>query len=278
MKLLFLILLIFSCSQVQKKARNGDDSVQDFRVQEELKYSSSQDYLKVSSSFFSTTTYDYEQDLKDDEISKVVQLCRQKKVNSGLTYANRSYGKYKEWPSFWNAIGLCYYLDDQLYQARLFFNRALNTFKDYAPSLNNLGLVNIKEKRWDEALIAFKEAYKSNPNSQAISYNLGRFYSAFGHGSKALIYYKKIDDIDIYKNKVRPLMAIAYSQSGEHQEAIKLFQSNSNSSIGEKLFMAKSYLELGDKKNALSLVSEISLQNDHDLWPLLEWIKNEVRG
>ncbi len=213
----------------------------------------------------------------NDDILAITSSCRSGNYSAGQGKAASLYNKYKSWPTFWNAVGLCYYLQGNLYSAKLFFSKAIKAEVNYGPALNNLGLTAIKEQKWYEALSFFKDAKRYNARSQVASYNLGRLYLAFGHGNKAVQYFSQINDKNFFKKKVSGKLGIAYSLAGNHKKAISLLENEVGSSESMRLFYSYSLAKIGQKAKARSIYSTLQIGRGNPNYNLYQDVKRMIQ-
>ena len=100
--------------------------------------------------------------------------CREQDLTTALKNLSAQYINYKNDPSYWNVIGACFLNDMKPLKARLFFLRALEEDKSFAPALNNLGVVYWQMDKHYEALSYLKRAEQIDRNGVAIKYNLAK--------------------------------------------------------------------------------------------------------
>jgi len=79
-----------------------------------------------------------------DVISQVAGLCYQRRFNDSLSVFRKNYEKYNLNPSFWNQMGTCHLLQGNYRKALLFYNKSRDLKKDYAPPVNNIGVLYLK--------------------------------------------------------------------------------------------------------------------------------------
>ena len=70
-------------------------------------------------------------------------------------------------------------------QARDLFERAISIQRDYAPSLNNLGVLYLKMGQPNDAIAAFRYGIQEAPDDDMLYLNLGRLYMQSGERDKA---------------------------------------------------------------------------------------------
>ncbi len=271
---LFLLIFAWSCASTNKES--GLD--EEFKVVKEIPYQKKAERIYSERGGFFTETTDglYEEPSNSDEIIRITQRCRDKRITEGLEVASNAYGQFKTWPTYWNAIGICYLINKDFYKAKLYFNRALEADKKYAPALNNLGLLLIAKSEWEASLLAFKSALKQNSRSQVVNYNLGRVYLAYGHGSKALAHFTKINDSKFYKEKLAPFMGVAHSLAGQHSKALEilesLYQEDSNNEM-VRLFFAYSLKSSGKIAYAKKVIEGMGIGSQNPNYPLFYDLK-----
>lgn len=185
------------------------------------------------------------------ELSLIKNFCREQEVAKGLKIASSQYTNYKEEESYWNIVGSCFLVDLRIAKARLFFLRALEEKKNYAPALNNLGIVYWQLGKHYEALSYFKRAEQEDASNQVIAYNLARVYQHFGLHLKSSDYWSKVTNsklnISDFNNMASNLVMIQ-----KNKEAIQFFQKTKQSSDTHIALYAVALLKDGQKEEALT--------------------------
>lgn len=115
-----------------------------------------------------------------DPVSTGISLCYQKRFDDAFKLFDSIYAKYKSHPSYWNQIGSCYYLQNNLRKALLFYNKARDINNNYAPAINNIGVIYLKQGKEQKALVAFKKASEVNAFSLTPVFNLAQLYLKYG--------------------------------------------------------------------------------------------------
>jgi tetratricopeptide (TPR) repeat protein len=82
-------------------------------------------------------------------------------------------------------------------EARKIFEKAIETDSTSPNGYNQLGLMYLEEKKWDEAAENFRRAIDASPQWSNYHYNLGRALRGAGKFEEAIAAFKKA--IDIYK-------------------------------------------------------------------------------
>jgi|GEM_PF-4882283 len=281
MKVFAMIFLLLSCGSIdEKKApqsvkKKATTTLQPknktVERQSALAYNLNSESLKGKTRFY-RETYDSLTSIPNssDEISTKLFLCRQGKVSQGILELSKVGRKYSKWPSFWNALGICYLKKNAFYEGRVFFERALSLNSSYSPAYNNLGLIATKIDYWYSAEDFFKKSIRFNPSSEVSQFNLGRLYLAHGLGAKARSHFTKISDTQFYKAHVLKLLAIAHIQAGSYQQGVNLLKGQSGLSSEQKMFNAFALAKLGRKAEAKALIGNMSLQKSHPSYALLQ--------
>ena len=146
-----------------------------------------------------------------DFISKALLACHQKKIMKGLGILESEMHKNKTNPFYWNALGTCYSLSKDYSKALFYYDlgvEALPMIKDHSKVLaeatlaNNLGLIHLNFKRYNEAYDSFKRSSDLLPNFFTPQFNIAQLYIEFNENDKALEILKKLevknpDDIDL---------------------------------------------------------------------------------
>ena len=146
-----------------------------------------------------------------DFISKSLLACHQRKFIKGLGILETEMHKNKTNPFYWNALGTCYSLNKNYTKALFYYDlglEALAMTKDQtkvlaeATLINNIGLIHLSFKRYNEAYDSFKKANSLLPNFFTPEFNIAQLYIEFNENDKALEILKKLeaknpDDIDM---------------------------------------------------------------------------------
>jgi tetratricopeptide (TPR) repeat protein len=152
---------------------------------------------------------------KRDFISQALIACHQDKMMKGEGILEEKMHQNKTNPFYWNALGTCYSLSKDYTKAIFYYELGLEAtrannkdFNDSQKKLaeavisNNLGLIHLNFKRYDEAFDAFKKANTIVPNYFTPEFNMAQLYVEFNENNKAMDILKKLetknkDDIDL---------------------------------------------------------------------------------
>jgi tetratricopeptide (TPR) repeat protein len=145
---------------------------------------------------------------RNNMIQTAVTYCHQGDISDGLAQLKKYLIQERKNPNYWNHIGTCYYLNNQLSKAKYYFEIALKMghtanqkTSSFLPAYNNLGLVYIKLRSFDKALNHFKLADKGGVLVTP-KFNMLQLYLKFGQLKKALklslvLYRLAPKDIDV---------------------------------------------------------------------------------
>ncbi len=174
------------------------------------KIDSSRDDLLSEESFmrFNSPRLDQAENKKGPFVTEAVRACHQEKFKKGLELLEENTDKNKKNPEFWNALGTCYYLQNDNQKAYFYYNLGLEAVAiDQNKSVeamikNNLGLILLNNKRFNEAFDYFSEANKIAPQFQTPQFNMAQIYLEFYQNEKAKEILEKLkaknpNDIDI---------------------------------------------------------------------------------
>lgn len=152
---------------------------------------------------------------KRDFISLALVACHQQKMMKGQGLLEEKMHQSKSNPFYWNALGTCYSLSKDYTKAIFYYElgmeatRASNKdFNDSQKKLaeavisNNLGLIHLTFKRYNEAFDAFKKSNSIVPNYFTPDFNMAQLYIEFNDNAKAMDILKKLEakngeDIDL---------------------------------------------------------------------------------
>lgn len=241
-KIIFLSFLIVlsSCSTAPKGSeRDQDDEFsslkdEDFNSVEEVRYQIDQDFYSkdvkdsiLARESLNTLLDDEIEDFKDskDPLSQVAALCYLKKFDEGFSILSKTYRQYKNHPGYWNLVGNCYYIKGEHRKAILYYHKSRSKDKRYIPAVNNLGVIYMKEAKFQEALEAFKMAAKINPDLFTPQFNLMNLYLRFGLITKAKGLLRKLNvfaenDVELINAQATILLI-----EGKPKESTELFSS-----------------------------------------------------
>lgn len=285
--LLILSLVIYGCSSSSKKTPEEQieslDESQPKKVVE-VKYDSRSDYFKQNDSDtkgdvlateslarFNNNDLDVAVD-STDPLSQGIGFCYKRDFERGMAIFKKVYAEYKKHPSYYNQLGTCYFLKGDNIKASLYYNKALDLDKNYAPAYNNLGVQHLKEKDDLRARDAFQKATNLSPFAKTPRFNLAQVYLQYGYTDEALAIFsgllnttseEKMNDVDVLIG-----LANGFLIKGELQKSLTNFQSIDTKywqrpDVGLNFSVA---LKLsGDNKNAVKVFRAVD-QNRLSSW------------
>lgn len=275
---IFLIFIGCSSTPEKKKITSLDDVKQeDFKSEKAVPYKVSDDmYQKVSGQKSAASNNEslqrvflYDGDIElSGELGKIAKLCYQGDFESAFKLVRFHNKKYQNNPIFWNQVGTCYLLKNERRKALLFYNKALSHKSDYAPALNNLGVMYITEGDYSRSLVAFEKAKQSKSFSRTPRYNLANLKLNFGLYQDAIeelnvLYRITNTDID-----VNNMLGTAHLMANNPKEARRYFVRISSNDKEQARFGINSALTeflLGNKKAAKDIFEDID-KKDLGLW------------
>ena len=148
-------------------------------------------------------------------ISNALVACHQDKITKGLAILEEEMHKNKTNPLYWNALGTCFSLNKEYSKSVFYYELGLEATRDSNKNIaegqrklaeaaiqNNLGLIHLKHKRFDEAFDSFKKSSSLMPNFFTPEFNIAQLFIEFNENKKALEILKKLemknnDDIDL---------------------------------------------------------------------------------
>ncbi|MBC7428840.1 MAG: hypothetical protein H7336_09535 [Bacteriovorax sp.] len=171
---------------------------------------------------------------KRDFISLALVACHQDKIMKGMGLLEEKMQQNKTNPFYWNALGTCNTLSKEYPKAIFYYelgmeatrasNKDLNDAdKKLAEAVisNNLGLIHLTFKRYNEAFDAFKKANTIVPNFFTPDFNMAQLYIEFNESAKALDILKRLEaknneDIDVLYS-----LSLAYYKENDMDSSYK---------------------------------------------------------
>ena len=130
-------------------------------------------------------------------------------------------------PSYWNQVGMCYFMYKNYKKADFYFNWAIKISgrRPYVPAINNLGVISMNLKHYQQALNYFKQAQKHNRSFRVPLFNLSQVYLKFhllGPAQKILkkLYLKNNKDVEVIYS-----LGSLYLLKGNLSKAHRLWES-----------------------------------------------------
>ena len=148
-------------------------------------------------------------------ISNALVACHQEKITKGLGILEDGMHQHKNNPFYWNAVGTCYSLAKEYSKSIFYYELGLEASLDSNKSfnlqqrkkaeatiINNLGLIHLHHKRYDEAFDSFQKSSSLVPAFITPEFNKAQLYIEFNKNKKALEILKRLElkndnDIDL---------------------------------------------------------------------------------
>lgn len=229
---LFSLFIICSCSSLKKTRVINEEQFDGLKFESLRRYDKARLQSKLQS---------------QDPLS----LCHNGEFKKAYKIAKSKLDKSLKNYSYWNQISTCYILEKKYTKARRFLDLALGTAKSKtqkASVLNNLGVIQLELKNFEEAKEYFKAAIKLSKKILTPRYNLAQIYLKFALYNPAkkqleFLLNKNAQDIDFINS-----FAHLQLMSENYQKAITNFNKiptayRSRDDIATNLAM--SYLMLG---------------------------------
>lgn len=290
---LLMLLFLYSCatgsggsSDSEKEVDLDDVSDADFKKERAVPYKAGEDYFKKVDSKYSDALNDETiQRLDDlggdielkDVVSKIVRLCYDKEFEDAQELIKENQEAYRSNPAFWNQVGTCYSLQKQRRKALLFYNKSLEFDTNYAPALNNLGVLYRNLGEDQKAEVAFKRAIRGNNFAKTPRFNLAHLYLSYGLYNFALKELRVLERVS--KNDIDVLggLGTAYLMNGDSKRALNYFDRidedfYSLPYIGINAAMAN--LAQGNKERAQDIINSV---DEDKLTKKIKKYYNEVK-
>ena len=212
---LLVIMTAFSCANYKLETRIENEADDVLAGESFLRYSTKRFEIIQS---------------KKNAIQSAVTYCHQNEFKKGLSILRKNLKKEQENPNYWNHLGTCFYLNNQFAKAKYYFLISLQKGKrkghkvsEFLPAYNNLGLVFMKLRSYDNALSNFKLA-DLRGKLLTPKFNMLQLYLKFGQLQKAYelanhLYRKSPKDVDVISS-----LGTIHILRGEFDVANKYFK------------------------------------------------------
>jgi tetratricopeptide (TPR) repeat protein len=203
-----------------------------------------------------------------DPLLMISVSCAKSQLNEAFELASAHFNKFQKIPAYWNLIGNCHLVGNDFRKALLFYNKALELNPQFTPSLNNIGVMYLRQNQDAKALLAFQRALKSAKFSSTPRLNLSRLYLKYGLAELAIPLLRGFNpdqtkDIEILHAQASALMMLV-----KYEAALSFYLRMPRSTwdrpdIG--LNVALTYFALGKKNDALDVFSNLGAIKDSNL-------------
>jgi tetratricopeptide (TPR) repeat protein len=240
MRVLILIFVFLSCAQNTRKYADIDEPTSNSNIEEldasfkqrpqEIKYIIGLDLVVDSEDSLSREVLN--SDLQPSGvINEILFLCKNDDIEKGLQKADSQFYQFKGHPDYWNAIGFCYLEQNQFRKALLYFQKSIDVEPNYAPAINNFGMVYLRQNKHNKAYEAFFAASKKMPSAITPRLNLAQILMSYGLYNKADVQLANLPDI----LPVKSLRLIINYYSKEKTSSLKALQALWSSNSGDPL-------------------------------------------
>lgn len=153
-------------------------------------------------------------------------MCHKGKIEQALERFERQLDNRSKDPLYWSHIGTCYYLKGEFPKAKFYYQLALGLTKKkevIASLYNNMGLIFLQVKKFQEAQEHFAKAMELTPQALTPIFNMTQVYIGHKHYTKAqkkleILLTRAPDDVDF-----RYWQAHLYLMTGKYALAKKQF-------------------------------------------------------
>ncbi len=122
---------------------------------------------------------------------KGISLCYKGNYQEGLKFLALKLNERENEPEYWNQIGICHYLNNNIAKALFNFDLSISKaesskkYRNYGASYNNKGLIFLKMRHYQTAINFIEKAFEKSRFLLVPKYNLIQIYIQFGLLDKA---------------------------------------------------------------------------------------------
>jgi tetratricopeptide (TPR) repeat protein len=228
------ILLLTSCAGPKLLSKIESEDKDSFKEESFLRYSSAR-LNKLNEGPYSS-----------------LASCHNGDVSKGLKELQRQLKEKEKEPSYWNQVGMCYFLKRHYSKAEFYFQMSLDLSRNrYAPAMNNLGVIKLQKRFFQDALKNFNNAKRRDKSLATPNFNKAQVYLKFNLPDKALRELSKLDTKD--QNDIDVNLALASSY---------LLKNN----ISKSLSYLKKIPKYGHSREDIALMRAMSLYLKNDFY------------
>lgn len=285
----FLILLVSCAGQSTKEKKDELDGVTNdsFKMPPAKLYQVVDDFIDTkitdepnvlkqeSLSKVDSQEIEEPEDVEGD-ITKILVSCYRGQFDIGFKIIDQLYREYRENPIYWTQVGSCYLLQGSRRKALLFYNKAREIKKNYAPPINNIGVIFQKSGFDQKAMKAYEEAKRVSRFSLTPLFNLAQLYVRFGFHSEAQTLLESMYRMDDEDQDVIFALGFLKFTAGDFDDAVKFYNKLDRSyykdpRIGANVAYALAMVGEGD--DALDIIDSLNKSNESDVIAYLSSIK-----
>jgi len=162
-------------------------------------------------------------------ISNSLIACHDNDIAEGKKTLEKVMTNEKSNPQYWNALGLCYSLSQEPVKANFYYDLGLEAIGQYkgidkkqleATLLNNMALIHLSYKRFNDAYLTFKRAEALAPEIFNIQLNISQLLLEFKYDDKALVILNKLETLRPGDTDVLYSQALIYTRKNEYEKAL----------------------------------------------------------
>jgi len=255
---------------------------EDFKKPPQVKYEENTDYYNIAedSEEKSSSIVDESIDslkantssvkpLISSPISQGLENCYDKNLDEGISNLNNQARNNQKNPAFFLALGNCYFLKGKTRLALLYYNKSRSLNLNYAPALNNIGVIQELKGLHQSALSAYESALKAQPLASVPAFNISQLYLKYHLPKLALPMLGKLVKTDSSNVEIMIALANANLMLGKFDEAISYFEkANSTHKIpsSHALLFAYALALNNQKEKAAEIINDIgSFSGQYDV-------------
>lgn len=290
MRMIYTLLLIILCSCATSGNKQEKELSQinnkDFDKIKSQKYNSQKDFFKMEEkesfvladeALLSSESVDKLK--KATVMDKILGLCLDKNYQEAFKLIEENTDAYKTHPVYWNQVGTCFLIKKEYRKALMYFNKALEFKSNYAPALNNIGVMYRKQGEDQKAQVAFEKATKSSVYAKTPRYNLAQIYLEYGLSGNAQkhlnVLLRESPDDTVYNS-----LAVSYLMENDFKKAL-IFYKKINIDQFEKPSFGINYaltlFRSGNRDKAIDIINDVELEEKSKYKNYYKKIRQEVR-
>lgn len=218
------------------------------------------------------------EDVKGD-INKILVACYHKKFKQGFAMIDTLYKEYRKNPIYWTQVGSCYLLQGSKRKALLYYNKAREVKKNYAPPINNIGVIFQKYDLDQKALKAYEEAKRLSSFSLTPLFNLAQIYIDYGFIEEGKVLFESMYRVNSKDQDVLYGLGFIYFVEGNYGKAVSFYNN-----LNEKYYktagiganVAYAFALNGNKSDASAVLKSLDMPRSSQEAKYVQNIKSYV--
>lgn len=218
------------------------------------------------------------EDVKGD-INKILVSCYHKKFDQGFAMIDALYKEYRKNPIYWTQVGSCYLLQGSKRKALLYYNKAREVKKNYAPPINNIGVIFQKSGFDQKALKAYEEAKRLSSFSLTPLFNLAQIYIDYGFIEEGKTLFESMYRVDNKDQDVIYGLGFIYFVEGNYGKAASFYNNLEKKyyrTAGIGANVAYALALNGNKSDAKDVLEDLDLPRTNEEAQYVQNIKHFV--